>query len=129
MIRNVVITTAAMLFVAAGSAFAQDATKPPVMSHDMAGKENCVMCHSGAMEGIPGVPADHEGRTVDTCAMCHAANAEMQTSAATAIPHDMAGKEACSMCHSGAMEGMPAAPASHEGRGDGTCGLCHKPAG
>ena len=61
MIRHVVITTAAMLFVVAGSAFAQDATKPPVMSHDMAGKENCVMCHSGAMEGIPASPRGPRG--------------------------------------------------------------------
>ena len=127
MIRNVVIT-AAMLLVVAGSAVAQDA-KPTVVSHDLAGKENCVMCHSGAMEGIPAQPADHEGRAVDTCVMCHAADAEMQTSAASVTPHDLAGKEACSMCHSGAMEGMPAAPASHEGRGDDTCAMCHVPAG
>ena len=127
MIRNVVIT-AAMLLVVAGSAVAQDA-KPPVMSHDLAGKENCVMCHSGAMEGIPAQPADHEGRALDTCLLCHAADAEMQTSAASAPPHDLAGKEACSMCHSGAMEGMPAAPASHEGRVDDSCTLCHVPAG
>ena len=127
MIRNVVIT-AAMLLVVAGSAVAQDA-KPTVVSHDLAGKENCVMCHSGAMKGIPAQPADHEGHALDTCLLCHAADAEMQTSAATVPPHDLAGKEACSMCHSGAMEGMPAAPASHEGRGDEICTMCHKPAG
>lgn len=127
MIRNVVIT-AAMLLVVAGSAVAQDA-KPTVVSHDLAGKENCVMCHSGAMEGIPAQPAGHEGRALDTCLLCHAADAEMQTSAASAPPHDLAGKEACSMCHSGAMEGMPAAPASHEGRVDDSCTLCHVPAG
>lgn len=128
MIRNAVISAAAMLFIVAGSAFAQEA-KPPVMSHDMAGQENCVMCHSGAMEGIPGQPADHEGRAVESCALCHAADSEMQTSAAGAIPHDLEGKDNCSMCHSGAMEGMPAAPASHEGRAADTCAMCHKPAG
>ena len=128
MIRNVVITTAAMLFVVAGSAFAQDA-KPPVMSHDLEGKDNCAMCHSGAMEGIPAAPADHEGRAAETCVLCHAAEAEMQTSTAKAIPHDLAGKDNCSMCHSGAMEGMPAVPASHEGREADTCQMCHKPAG
>ena len=69
MIRNVVITAAAMLFVAAGSAFGQE--KPPVMSHDLEGKEACSMCHSGAMEGMPAVPATHEGRGDDTCQMCH----------------------------------------------------------
>ena len=69
MIRNVVIT-AAMLLVMAGSAVAQDA-KPTVVSHDLAGKEACSMCHSGAMEGMPAAPASHEGRGDDTCAMCH----------------------------------------------------------
>ena len=129
MIRNVVITAAAMMFVAAGSAFAQDATKPPVMSHDLEGKDNCAMCHSGAMEGISAAPADHEGRGAETCVQCHAPDSEMQTSTANAIPHDLEGKDNCSMCHSGAMEGMPAAPASHEGRGADTCQMCHEAGG
>lgn len=126
MIRHVVVTAAAMLFVAAGTASAQDA--PPVMPHDMAGKENCVMCHSGAMEGIPAAPESHEAFEVDDCAMCHAPDAEVQTMAAPAIPHDLAGKDNCAMCHSGAMEGIPAPPESHEGREADTCQWCHSPA-
>ena len=128
---NRLMSTAAalVLFVAlfAAPAFAQE--KPTVVSHDLEGKENCAMCHSGAMEGIPANPADHEGRGNDTCLLCHGADSEMQTGAASATPHELAGREACGMCHSGAMEGMPAAPASHEGRGDDTCAMCHKPAG
>ncbi|MCL7971900.1 MAG: hypothetical protein M8866_07400 [marine benthic group bacterium] len=45
--------------------------------------------------------------------------------AAPITPHEIEGKEACSMCHSGAMEGMPAAPASHEGWADESCQTCH----
>ena len=33
------------------------------------------------------------------------------------------------MCHSGAMDGMPAAPDSHKGFEDKNCVMCHKPAG
>ena len=127
MIRNVVITTAAMVFVAAGSAFAQD-TKPPVTPHDIAGKEACSMCHSGAMEGMPAAPASHEGWADDTCQSCHA-EGSLGQGAAKATPHEIEGKETCSMCHSGAMEGMPAAPASHEGLKDKACVMCHAPAG
>ena len=36
------------------SAMAQ--TKPPVMLHDKAGREQCTMCHGGAMEGIKAMP-------------------------------------------------------------------------
>lgn len=127
--RLMSIAAGAALFVAlaAAPAFAQE--KPTVVTHDLAGKENCTMCHSGAMEGIPANPADHEGRGLDTCILCHGADSEMQTGTASATPHEIAGREACAMCHSGAMEGMPAAPASHEGRGDDTCAMCHKPAG
>jgi len=129
MIRNVVFTAGALLFLglAASPAFAQE--KPPVMPHDMAGKENCAMCHSGAMEGMPAMPESHEGRGNDTCAMCHAPDAEIQRADAPAMPHDLAGKDNCAMCHSGAMEGMPAMPESHEGRAMDSCQWCHKPAG
>lgn len=43
------------------------------------------------------------------------------------VPHDLEGKEKCAMCHSGAMEGMPAMPESHEGRGMDACQWCHMP--
>ena len=72
MIRNVVITTAAMLFVALAAAPASAQEKPPVTPHDIAGKETCSMCHSGAMEGMPAAPASHEGLEDKACVMCHA---------------------------------------------------------
>ncbi len=53
----------------------------------------------------------------------------MQTATANAIAHELEGRDNCAMCHSGAMEGMPAVPASHEGRGDDSCTMCHAPAG
>lgn len=102
-------------------------TKPPVMSHDAAGRDNCLMCHTaGAMEAVPDAPASHEGRDNATCAWCHAADADIQTADAPAVPHDLAGRENCLMCHTaGAMEAVPDAPASHEGRPSESCGWCH----
>ena len=105
--------------------------KPPVISHDAAGKENCMMCHSvGVMEPVPDVPATHEGRPSESCLWCHAADSPMQGDGATTIAHDLAGKDNCMMCHAaGVMEPVPDVPESHEGRANEACGWCHKVAG
>jgi peptidoglycan-associated lipoprotein len=103
------------------------ATKPPVMPHEKAGREQCAMCHSGAMEGIKAMPADHKGRGNEVCTLCHAKDSPVQTAAAPApaMPHDVAGREQCMMCHGGTMEGIKAAPASHKGIDAKNCTLCH----
>jgi hypothetical protein len=117
----------AVAWVAAPAA-AQEAAKPTVVSHDLAGREQCMMCHSGAMQGMPAAPESHAERPNETCLLCHAADAPIQTAAPAAVPHDLAGRDNCMMCHSGAMEGVPAASESHEGIDVKYCGLCHKPA-
>ena len=112
-------------------AFAQQqAKKPPVMSHELEGRSNCVMCHApGAMEPVPDMPASHEGWPNEACLWCHAEDAEMQTAEPTAIPHELEGRSNCVMCHApGAMEPVPDMPASHEGRENEHCGICHEPA-
>ncbi|MDH3495638.1 MAG: hypothetical protein OER21_02640 [Gemmatimonadota bacterium] len=115
---------AALLIVS--SASAQAAKGPPVMPHDAQGREQCLMCHGGAMEGMKAAPADHKGRTNDSCPLCHAKESVGQSAtAAAAIPHDTKGREQCLMCHGGAMEGMKAAPANHKGIDNKNCALCH----
>ena len=101
------------------------AAKPPVMTHDKAGREQCAMCHSGAMEGVAAMPASHSGRANDTCLLCHAKDSPMQTATAAATPHDVAGRGQCLMCHGGTMEGMKAAPANHKGIDNKNCTVCH----
>ncbi|MGD2135620.1 MAG: hypothetical protein PVF27_05640 [Gemmatimonadales bacterium] len=44
---------------------------PTAIPHALEGRANCMMCHSGAMEAVPGVPEDHEGRANEYCALCH----------------------------------------------------------
>jgi hypothetical protein len=41
----------------------------PAISHDLEGKSNCMMCHSGAMPNIPASP--HEGIETEYCGLCH----------------------------------------------------------
>lgn len=50
----------------------------PRIPHPVEGRENCVSCHTvgGAGAGQPGglgMPANHEGRTNDSCRNCHSA--------------------------------------------------------
>jgi hypothetical protein len=107
---------------------AQQAAKPPVIPHDTAGREQCLMCHGGSMEGIKAIPANHKGRTNDECLLCHGKTSPMHTGTPTAIPHDLAGRDQCLMCHGGSMEGVKAAPANHKGFDNKYCTLCHSAA-
>jgi len=126
MIRRVLVAFSVLALGAifALPASAQEAAKPPVMSHDAAGRDQCMMCH--AEGGMKPVPASHEGRANEVCLMCHAADSEMQTSTPNAITHDLAGRDNCMMCH--AAGGMKPVPASHEGRANEVCAWCHQPA-
>lgn len=102
---------------------------PPAMKHSLEGRSACLMCHSGGMEEVPAIPESHEGRAQDTCLWCHAPDAQVQTTAPTPIPHELEGRSACLMCHqSTAMEDVPQTPASHEGRVNENCQMCHFPA-
>ncbi len=113
----------------AATALAQEAaaTKPAVVAHELEGRSECLMCHSGSMAEMPAVPESHEGRENSTCLWCHAEDAAIQTAEAAAVPHELEGREECGMCHASGMEGMPQSPADHEGRPNDSCAMCHEP--
>ncbi len=117
--------------MAAVPATGQEATKPPAVAHDLAGRDQCLMCHTaGVMEAVPDAPANHKDRTNDMCLLCHAKDSPMQTAEPKVIPHDMAGREQCLMCHkAGVMEAVPDVPANHGDTKVDFYGLFHKPAG
>jgi len=49
-------------------------TAPTAIPHALEGRDDCMMCHKpGAMEPVPDTPADHEGRDIKYCALCHVA--------------------------------------------------------
>lgn len=117
---------------------------PPAIPHPVEGREDCVICHGE--NGVKPFPADHAGRTSDTCQMCHqpgqpaaeatepaqtpaatAAPAEIETPAASAapgIPHAIEGQEnQCLACHfTGSIEPFPV---DHESFTNPTCLSCH----
>ncbi|MBI2862026.1 MAG: hypothetical protein HYX89_04325 [Chloroflexi bacterium] len=45
---------------------------PPLIPHTLAGRSDCLMCHSVGGGAPPlGLPPDHQGRTSDICTTCH----------------------------------------------------------
>jgi nitrate/TMAO reductase-like tetraheme cytochrome c subunit len=125
---------------AAPTAASGGAQAAPAIPHDLAGRDNCLMCHNPDGDVKP-APADHAGRTIDQCQMCHkpAASAatpeaapttssgddEGEQTGAPSIPHDLAGRDNCLTCHD-PNNGIKPAPANHAGRTVDTCQTCHK---
>ena len=41
------------------------------ISHPLAGRDNCLMCHETGVGGADVIPEDHVGRANETCTACH----------------------------------------------------------
>jgi hypothetical protein len=110
----------------------------PLIPHSIAGRENCLVCHETGIAGSVAIPADHAGRTNDTCTACHqvAGGTGTPTSTGTAtqpssipqIPHDITGRTDCKACHDTGIGGAIVLPADHAGRGNDICTACHQTA-
>ena len=102
----------------------------PAIPHDIAGKDQCDTCHGQGK--IKPYPADHVGRPNESCQACHkpgptstpASAAGQASGSPVDIPHPIAGREKCEMCH--AAGGIKPVPADHAGRTSDTCTACHK---
>ena len=124
---------------------AEPAGGPVAIPHDLAGRENCLMCHNPD-GGMKPAPKDHAGRANDICQSCHKPAAQAgggsappatptaQASSGSApaaggpkaIPHDLAGRDNCLLCHN-PDRGVKPAPKDHVGRTSEQCQGCHKP--
>ena len=101
--------------------------RPAAVLHDLAGRDDCLMCHeAGVMEAVTDAPANHSEWESTTCLWCHGPDSPLLTSDAPLIPHELAGRDDCLMCHApGAMDPVTDTPASHEGRASSHCQMCH----
>ena len=126
---RVVAGSAVLLSVVVTITVAQVMRPAPVL-HDLAGRDNCLMCHSvGAMEMVTDVPANHVDRENVTCLWCHGPQSAMLTTVPPQFAHDTAGRDNCLMCHApGAMDPVPDTPDDHEGRESTHCLMCHQQA-
>ncbi len=108
---------------------------PKPIPHEVVGRENCLLCHNPE-GGMKPAPKDHAGRPDESCQGCHkpagaaavtpAVAPEKAPGSASAISHDLAGRENCLMCHN-PDGGVKPAPKDHAGRTIEQCQLCHKP--
>jgi cytochrome b subunit of formate dehydrogenase len=95
----------------------------PGIPHPVEGREDCVACH--AEGGLASIPANHKGRPVESCQICHRPlEGDGASGAAAGIIHPIEGRERCSLCH-GDLASLRPLPVSHEGRQDDSCTLCH----
>lgn len=72
------------------------------------------------------MPADHAGRTSESCRQCHVASGIAPTPVPP-IPHSLEGREACLMCHVAGIGEPLGIPEDHVGRPNETCQTCHQP--
>jgi len=92
----------------------------------------CHECHSGVKKPQYVCANCHRppaGHFAGDCAQCHTPAGFKESAAgllsnAKAVPHAIVGREQCLTCHASAVKPVPA---SHAGRTDETCTLCHKP--
>lgn len=104
-------------------------TVPSKVEHELEGRGQCLMCHAGGVKEAPAVPVSHVDRPDETCIWCHAPDADVQTIAPSSIPHKMEERGRCLMCHlSETLKNVPQVPATHAGRTEQHCTLCHFPA-
>jgi mono/diheme cytochrome c family protein len=97
--------------------------------HPTAGLENCLACH-GPTAARP-FATDHPWSTNATCATCHkpGAAAPLTVSASplgSPVTHPLQGLPGCAACHK--PSGPGPLPASHVGRPESFCAICHAPA-
>jgi hypothetical protein len=109
------------------TAATEDWEKPSAMTHDLAGKEACMVCHAQGATPVSDVPEDHAERPNETCLWCHASDSPMLTVVPSGTPHQRATSETdCLQCHTqGGHERAGPVPESHEARGNETCMWCH----
>jgi len=98
-------------FLIAVPALAQQG--PPPFPHSPDAKLECVACHATGVGGSPKFPADHAGRTNESCKGCHqptqkpVASGTPGAGGAPNIPHPLQGRDDCLACHQSGTGGAP----------------------
>jgi hypothetical protein len=118
----------------------QGKIKPFPANHTAFAVDSCTACHKPSQQPAAGGAATAAPTATVAAAATTAAAATPTTAAATstpaaaapvvggpkAIPHDLAGRDNCLLCHN-PDGGVKPAPKDHAGRTNEQCQACHKP--
>ncbi len=94
--------------------------------HDLEGRGDCLACHESGVGGASQVPANHEGRTIESCRQCHIAP-DILPVPVPPISHPVEERGACLTCHGVGIGEPLEIPENHIGRPNETCQTCHQP--
>jgi cytochrome c5 len=106
---------------------------PPDISHDLVGREDCLMCHKLGIALAPRIPDNHIGLPVDICQTCHLAAPGVSLPEETPevgmlpsqVPHPVENRTDCRLCHETGVGGAPQFPTDHVDRANEVCLICH----
>jgi hypothetical protein len=106
------------------------ASIPPLTSfHPLTQIQKCLDCHGpDGIAGVKKIPPDHSGIPGSVCQLCHKPPLESAIKAMCRIPHDT-NRTNCLACHGKGIAGAAKIPATHSGRTNETCMLCHRAEG
>lgn len=108
-------------------------TAPPPITHDLVGREECLMCHKMGIGYAPRIPENHEALPVDLCQTCHSPGPgevrreETPVAGLTPpqVPHPLEDRTDCRLCHETGVGDAPQFPADHADRANEVCSVCH----
>jgi hypothetical protein len=100
---------------------------PSPENHASFKPDMCTSCHKPALQESSAPIAAPAGATPVTPRAGQPTPAPAPAGI-QAIPHDLAGRDNCLMCHNPEGNIKPA-PKDHVGRANETCQMCHKPKG
>lgn len=106
---------------------------PPDITHDLVGREECLMCHKVGIAYAPRIPENHRGLPVDICQTCHLAAPGISVPEETPVlgempsqvPHPLEDRTDCRLCHETGVGDAPQFPPDHADRANEVCQVCH----
>jgi len=112
---------------------APPAVAPPPITHDLVGREECLMCHKMGIAYAPRIPENHAGLPVDLCQTCHLAAPGVSVPEGTPalgvmplqVPHPLENRTDCRLCHETGVGDARQFPADHADRSNEVCEVCH----